>query len=103
MLSTCEEQNLILRSQNLYLALFKHLKDFKIILKSIKKIMFSVNNMLQANKDVQKYCQLMKYQGVSDQDMADAEIQQSIINQQRSIIDWTERNKPNVLERGKGV
>ena len=50
--------------------------------------------MLQAIKDVQKYCELMKYLGVSNDDVADAEMQLSKIN----FIDWTEKKKPNFFE-----
>ena len=45
--------------------------------------------MLQANNDVPKYCHAMEYLGVTDHDLADAEIQLSKIN----LINWAEKSK----------
>ena len=55
--------------------------------------MSSVDNMLQAIKDVPKYCQLMKYPRVSDQDVVDAEIQLFKIN-----LIGHKKKKPNIME-----
>ena len=56
--------------------------------------LFSINNMLEAINDVPKYCDLMKYIGVSDQGVADAKMRLSKLN----LIDWTEKKKQNYLE-----
>ena len=65
----------------------------KRFLKTYKMFMFSVINMLQAIKEFQKCCQLMKYLGVADQDVADAEIIPFKIN----LIEQNKK-KPNLLE-----
>ena len=59
---------------------------------------FSVNNVLQVTKDVAKYCQLMKYPEVSDQDKVDAEMigqkkrNQTSLNEIRQFKDpWGNR------------